>query len=66
MIELKPCPFCGGVAEIHRQYRNNIEIGSKIICIDCLAVMYQAEALSVEENIEAWNRRADEQKQGVL
>ena len=59
MDELKPCPFCGGRAKIYRQFKNDVEIGSKVICIDCLATMYSAEANSAEENIEAWNRRAE-------
>ena len=59
MAELKPCPFCGGKAMIHRQIKNGEEVGSKVICIDCLAMMYSAEANSAEENIEAWNRRAE-------
>lgn len=59
---LKPCPFCGGKAKIHRTYKGETEVASKIVCIDCLAVFYQAEANSAEENIEAWNKRPADQK----
>ena len=53
MKKLKPCPFCGG---------NNVAIFDKetfsyIECPDCLGRFYQAEACSVEDNIEAWNKR---------
>ena len=49
--ELKPCPFCGGVAE---------ELGSCvhwISCADCRAESYTYDTL--EEAIEAWNRRVN-------
>lgn len=59
---LKQCPFCGGKAEIKRTFAGEKEVGSIIICDDCLAIMYQAEANSVEENIEAWNKRPADQK----
>ena len=54
MIEIKPCPFCGGkdIRIVDRETFSYLE------CPDCLIRFYQCEACSVEENIEAWNRRA--------
>lgn len=57
MIELKPCPFCGGKADI---YEPDVDIETHLVyCTKC-----QAETqlfAKREEAIEAWNRRADEQ-----
>ena len=50
MEELKPCPFCGGEAHIHRHERFGIE------CDECgmgLGWIKETE----QEAIEAWNRR---------
>ena len=58
MNELKPCPFCGGTAELYRKYRNGIEIESKVICVNCLAMVSFAEGDNAKKNVEAWNRRA--------
>ena len=60
--ELKPCPFCGGKAEVIRHYDNHQEISSSIVCVDCLANFHQEEACCVEENIEAWNRRPEDKE----
>lgn len=48
--ELKPCPFCGGNAEM-KSYTM-----FWVVCDDCLSetTVYSTE----EEAIEAWNRRA--------
>ena len=53
--KLKPCPFCGGT-NIH--VKDNLT-WSYICCYDCLASFWQQEACDVEDNIEAWNRRAE-------
>ena len=64
MEELKPCPFCGGEANItykaKRLYDKNKMIGGVIIyCGTCEAQMfYTSEKLAVE----AWNRRKDDGK----
>ena len=54
--KLKPCPFCGG-ANIH--IKDN-RTWSYICCYECLASFWQQEACNVEDNIEAWNRRAEQ------
>lgn len=57
-IKLKPCPFCGNKhPNAIRYYDLGKECGSNIVCSDCGAVFNHIEACSIEENIEAWNRR---------
>jgi hypothetical protein len=53
MTVLKPCPFCGGNVSIVDK-----EMFSYIECPFCLGRFYQVEACSVEDNIEAWNKRS--------
>ena len=55
---LKPCPFCG-CHEVVVVDRGNF---SFIECEGCLGAFYQREACSVEDNVEAWNKRPKEQK----
>lgn len=51
MSELKPCPFCGGKAQI-----NYAGADMLILCSKCLVrtESYHTKA----ETVEAWNRRA--------
>ena len=59
MIELKPCPFCGGKARLF------VGDGVRVICSKCYAGTriqrdsVERESNSVETVVEAWNRRAD-------
>lgn len=59
MIELKPCPFCGGKARLF------VNGGVRVICPKCYASTriltdeMEYESNAVETVIEAWNRRAD-------
>ena len=52
-MKLKPCPFCGGT---DIQIKDE-EKWSYIWCGDCLMASWQLEACSVEDNVEAWNKR---------
>ena len=53
MNKLKPCPFCGcKVVEVVDKVNF-----SYIECSGCLGRFYQAEACSVDDNVEAWNKR---------
>lgn len=61
--ELKPCPFCGGLAHIaynakRKLYKKEEWIdGVRIYCGGCEAQMfYRSEKLA----IESWNRRTGE------
>ena len=56
MSELKPCPFCGGEAEILTAESMHGGYLSGIMCNDCRSRgdVYDTEA----EAIEAWNTRA--------
>ena len=64
-IELKPCPFCGGEAEIMSNLSHNIYW---VQCTNCISMMGRDEMVwsavrgemifNKEENaVEAWNRR---------
>lgn len=61
MIDLKPCPFCGGVAKIYAS-----TIGVSVKCVKCHAqtetyidTCYELceKANATERVIKAWNRR---------
>lgn len=66
MIELKMCPFCGGDARLY------VSDGVRVICTDCKAssvllndtldMTGKPYGRSVERVIEAWNRRATDDK----
>lgn len=55
MIELKPCPFCGGEASLITISSDNRYFA---VCDDC--DNRTNECFEVEEAIEAWNRRVSE------
>lgn len=63
--KLKPCPFCGGEAELQYGGRGDRESAgmSFVRCKGCCAIGKKFEVSrkysSDEEAIEAWNRRAD-------
>ena len=58
MIELKPCPFCGGSAFILKS--GSGDLLPWVTCIKCGAETGYYE--TVEKAIEAWNRRANDGK----
>ena len=57
MIELKPCPFCGGKARLF------VSNGVRVLCPECgattriLVDSERIETSAVEDVIKAWNRR---------
>lgn len=58
--ELRPCPFCGGKAQLRLEKDFKMHQAYKICCLSCPARM---EALfhSQWEAISAWNRRAGDE-----
>lgn len=55
--ELKPCPFCGGVAYIAD---SNEVLGFFVVkCLDCPA-RFSQHFESMKEAAEMWNRRVSE------
>ena len=65
MAELKPCPFCGGEAELHHKYDlTSIDGYSYVYCKNCRVntEMFPKsyDHSSDAKAIEAWNRRTDE------
>ena len=61
-IELKPCPFCGGVAEIYRDNLTEIWIvGCDRIKNNCNVVPYATGDTS-KDAAAAWNRRVNHAK----
>lgn len=57
-IKLKPCPFCGGKAEIFRwQAHINDEYHSDLVCTNCGAGFHNVS--SEKAAFKAWNKRFD-------
>lgn len=61
---LKPCPFCGGQAEVERIFANSTQVRYMVCCLnynsDCLIQPETPWLESEEEAIEEWNRRAED------
>lgn len=62
MLELKPCPFCGGKPKIYNIYKNYADADTrkvwKVMCgarVDCCALLNDFD--TPEEAADAWNRR---------
>lgn len=57
MFDLKPCPFCGGKAEIFRGTTYGLHYLYEPRCIkcECALGLFDTE----EQAVEAWNTRAD-------
>lgn len=59
-MELKPCPFCGGKADLSWYMLPKEEC--VISCFACSLRFGRYLGLNKKEAIEAWNRRADDGK----
>ena len=69
MSELKPCPFCGGEAKIYATTTGTFPNHAKHYCYceKCFASGqsfsdFTNDGSSVFDAIEAWNRRADDER----
>ena len=60
LIDLKPCPFCGGEADVIEHLFHRLDSSYGLQCKKCKAETYQFYE-SEEKAIEAWNRRAGEE-----
>lgn len=59
-IELKPCPFCGS-KDVHLIENDRGKSEVSITCKDCnVWVDHTFDAMTREQAIELWNRRAGE------
>lgn len=60
MVDLKPCPFCGGEAELYKHPR---AVCFGVICTKCktsTGMFYSTFDKSAEDKaVELWNRRAN-------
>lgn len=68
MPKLKPCPFCGGKAELKKGiYNPHGVFGSRsedkycyrICCSNCLITQPKRRYFTYEEAVKDWNTRAD-------
>ena len=62
MIELKPCPFCGGEAEYfdERIYIMNNAFLMGVKCKKCGGAIFDSDKAHCPNDVfNAWNRRAD-------
>lgn len=53
---LKPCPFCGGEAEIIEQ-NNGFHKWCQAFCVNCRVSQCGIEYKTIEQAIVAWNKR---------
>ncbi len=65
MSELKPCPFCGGEAEIvvlDRWWGDDLRDFYKVACKNkkCNVIVETIIEYEKKDAIEAWNRRVNE------
>ena len=65
MKELKPCPFCGGKADIQLNCGQKPLVYGVVYCTKCQASPYWSKpydkvTLAIEEVTELWNRRAEQ------
>ena len=67
-MELKPCPFCGGKAEIQKDVRyprprRTRKKAYEVICTNIDCIIYRADNvyyLKMKDAVEAWNKRAEQ------
>lgn len=64
MMELKPCPFCGGNAQMRQsEDERNGRVSWQAKCantLNCIGNFISVWEYTEERAAEAWNRRADD------
>lgn len=55
MIDLKPCPFCGGKAEVRRD--SEMEMYYVVVCTNCPTNVGRMWFWKKQNAVNAWNRR---------
>ena len=71
---LKPCPFCGGLAELRPLYSHSIAESSDEIflsddgtsCVECLGCDFGVISWSPSLAVAAWNRRTPQPEDRAL
>lgn len=59
MIDLKPCPFCGGEGVMQEHVFSGYMSTYGVVCFDCCAETKQFYE-TVKDAARAWNRRREE------
>ncbi len=70
MEKLKPCPFCGGKAEVV-QWRDTADLNATwVTCMVCDAMIehchHKDQEIAKHQSIKAWNKRADHEPDGLV
>jgi Lar family restriction alleviation protein len=61
--KLKPCPFCGGKAELKkRKFPDDTAFDGYLYCVVCQCGYQVATRESEEYIIDYWNRRATDER----
>lgn len=66
MRELKPCPFCGGEDIYADGYDHAAGLRWRVLCLDCMGMVDPGTIQQKYRAIEAWNRRASDNKDAEI
>lgn len=66
MSELKPCPLCGGKAEVWRAHPENPKRRAWVGCMERCVVLITREFETTEDAVKHWNTRTSEAREADL